>query len=346
MCSCNKTTDDESSVLENNMYRFSTPEKQGMNSNSLNNAYDKAASHKFVDGIIIAKNGYIVGEKYFNGYHKSEPHNVKSVSKSILSAITSIAINEGHFNLSDKMLPYFPEYNNSTLDTKKTAITVQHLLTMRMGTPADSDDTTYSDLYNSDNWIQKTITLPLKYTPGQVMSYNTFQTHLLSGIITKATQKSTLDYATESLFKPMKIDVDSWEKDPQGNYFGGNSMFFTPREIYLFGELYLNKGKLHNTQIIPESWVSLSLTPSTNFSNLNIGAFKNYNYGYLWWLGEINNHKLFLAYGYGGQYIAIFPNLNLIIVTTTNSVVYPATARNQEMLLFDLISKDILPSIQ
>jgi len=345
--SCSKSENNDLLSSELEPFTFSTPETQGMNSNMLNNAYEKATSLGFVDGIIISKNGYIVGEKYFNGFHQSKPHNVKSVSKSLLSAITYFAINEEGFNISDKVLPFFPEYNNSSLDTRKSNITIEHLLTMRMGMPSDSENnpSTYSSIYGSDNWIKETIELPLKYSPGEVMSYNTFQTHLLSGVITKATSKGTFDFASETLFKSMKINVDSWEQDAQGYYFGGNSMFLTPREMYLFGKLYSNKGKLFNTQIIDESWIDVSLTTSTNFSNLEIGAFKNYNYGYLWWLGEINNYNLFLAYGYGGQLIAVFPDIDLIIITTTEHNVTPTNATNQEIEMFNFISNYILPSI-
>ncbi|WP_347172783.1 serine hydrolase domain-containing protein [Polaribacter uvawellassae] len=345
---CSKSENDDISTSELDWFTFSTPEAQGMDSNVLNNAYQKAISLGFVDGIIISKNGYIVGEKYFNNYSESKPHNVKSVSKSILSAITYFAINEGAFDMNDKVLNFFPEYNNSSLDTRIADITIEHLLKMRMGIPAEFDDNynVYTDLYNSSNWIQSTLEFPLKNDPGDAMNYNTFQTHLLSGIITKATKKNTFDFASETLFKLMKIDIDSWEQDAQGYYFGGNSMFFTPREMYLFGKLYLNKGKLFNTQIIPESWVNASLTSSTNFSNLEIGAFKNYNYGYLWWLGEINNYKLFLAYGYGGQLIAVFPDIDLIIITTTENAVTPTDASNQEVKMFNFISENILPAIK
>jgi len=345
--SCSKSEDNAIPIHELEPFTFSSPEAQGVNSNMLNNAYEKATSLGFVDGIIISKNGYIIGEKYFNGYNQSKPHNVKSVSKSILSAITYFAINEEFLHTSDKVLPFFPEYTNSSLDTRKSNITIQHLLTMRMGMPSDSENkpSTYSSIYSSDNWIQETIKLPLKYSPGDVMSYNTFQTHLLSGVLTKATKKSTFDFASETLFKSIKIDVDPWEQDAQGYYFGGNSMFLTAREMYLFGKLYSNKGRLFNTQIIDESWIDDSLTASTSFSNLEIGAFKNYNYGYLWWLGEINNYPLFLAYGYGGQLIAVFPDIDLIIITTTEDNVIPTSATSQEIEMFNFISNYILPSI-
>ena len=344
--SCSKTENND--VVNPDQFIVSTPETQGMDSNLLKNAYEKAASFKFIDGIIISKNGYIVGEKYFNNYNKFKPHNVKSVSKSMLSAITFFAIDKGYLKLNDKVLDFFPDFDKTNFDNRKLDITIEHLLTMRMGIPSEFDNSynTYYDLYNSNNWVETTLNLPLKDAPGTAMNYNTFQTHLLSVTIAKATKKSTFNFATESFFNTMKMDIDDWEQDKQGNYFGGNSMFFTPREMYLFGKLYLNKGKLYDTQIIPESWVNSSLKSSTNFSNLEIGAFKNYNYGYLWWLGEINKNKLFLAYGYAGQLIAVFPDLDLIIVTTTENKVTPTEARNQEIKMFNFISENILPAIQ
>jgi CubicO group peptidase (beta-lactamase class C family) len=93
----------------------------------------------------------------------------------------------------------------------------------------------------------------------------------------------------EYLLTPMKIDVDDWEQDPQGYYFGGNSMFFTPREMAVLGYLYLHDGSLAGKQIVPESWVELTLSASTDFTHPNqYGAFKNFNYAYLWWLGYSN----------------------------------------------------------
>ena len=83
------------------------------------------------------------------------------------------------------------------------------------------------------------------------MRYNTFQTHLLSAIITKASNMSTLEFGRKFSTDPMGITIDDWEQDPQGYYFGGNSMFFTPREMAVLDYLYLNNGKLNDQQIVP-----------------------------------------------------------------------------------------------
>ncbi|MCK4749342.1 MAG: serine hydrolase, partial [Bacteroidales bacterium] len=182
--------------------------------------------------------------------------------------------------------------------------------------------------------------------PGDDMRYNTFITHLLSGVITEATGQSTLEFAHEYLFAPMGIDIDSWEQDPQGIYFGGNTMHVTPRELAAFGLLYLNGGSIRGKQIIPQAWVDQSLQPSTSFSHPNEwGDWKNYNYASLWWLGQFNGYDSFIGYGYGGQFVIVFPDLELIVVSTCNNNVPPEVTNEQEWSIFELVSRYILPAL-
>jgi CubicO group peptidase (beta-lactamase class C family) len=330
-------------------WSLSTPQAQGMDRGLLDLAFAEARSKRFVDSLLVIRNGFIVAEEYYNGFDQFRPHNVMSVSKSFLSAVTGIALQRGLVKgLDEKMLDYFPEYVYPGMDARKYDITLRHLLTMRMGIRGEAEDNygVYWQFYNSSNWIKATIEAPLVFDPGEKMSYNTFQTHLLSAIITKATGESTLDFAAEWLFSPMKIDVDSWERDPQGYYFGGNSMYFTPREMAVLGLLYLNNGALDGLQIIPNEWVELTLSPSTALTHPNEwGAFKNYNYAYLWWLGQINAHGMFMAYGYGGQFVVVFPALDLIVVSTASHQVDPDASTVQELALFEIIASYILPSV-
>jgi CubicO group peptidase (beta-lactamase class C family) len=344
---CEKNPTDGAS--KQSIWNVSTPEAQGMNHQILDSAFMQARSKGFIDGLLVIRNGCIVAEEYYNGYDESRPHNIMSVSKSFLSAITGIALQQGYIDsLEEKVLDYFPEYIYPSMDPRKYDITIKHLLTMRMGIKDEAEDNygAYREFYNSDNWIKKTIESPLLFNPGERMRYNTFQTHLLSAIITKSSQKSTLDFAAENLFIPMNIDIDFWEQDPQGYYFGGNSMYYTPLEMAGLGFLYLNNGRLNDMQIVPSAWVALTLSPSTNNNHPNEwGAFKNYNYAYLWWLGQINEYTLFMGYGYGGQFVVVFPSLHLIVVSTANTQADPDTSTVQEWAIFDIIAKYVLPSI-
>jgi len=344
---CKKDISGISSIQFN--WEKSTPEQQGFNPQVLDSAFIQANHDGFVDALLIVRNGYLVAEQYYNGYNENTPHNVMSVSKSFLSAITGLALYQGFIDsLGEKMLNYFPEYIYPGIDQRKYDITIEHLLTMRMGIVSESENNyaVFFEIQNSPNWIKATIEYPLIFNPGERMRYNTFQTHVLSAIITKATNQSTRDFSTAYLFNEMNIDVDDWRKDPQGYYFGGSDMHFTPREMAVLGYIYLNNGRLNDKQIVPESWVQISLSPSGNFTHPNQwGELKNYNYGYLWWLGEIGGYEVFMALGYGGQFVVVFPELNLIFVSTSNNQVYPSEANDQELAVLNIVTKYVLSSI-
>jgi CubicO group peptidase (beta-lactamase class C family) len=347
LTACSKEPEGE--VFVPYSWDFSSPEAEGMDPVLLDSAFHAADTSGYVDGLLIVRDGKIVAEAYYNGFSAEYPHNLMSVSKSMLSALAGIALDGDYgLDLEDRVLDYFPEYDHSGLDPRKGEITVNHLLTMRMGIEREAADNygVYFSLYNSDNWIRNTIEYPLVADPGEEMRYNTFITHLLSGVITRATGKSTLEFASEKLFSPMGIDVDFWEQDPQGIYFGGNSMHLTPREMAAFGLLYLQGGSWEGKQLIPAEWVEHSLEPSTDLSHPNHwGTWENYNYASLWWLGQFNGQDSFMGYGYGGQFVIVFPDLDLIVVATCNNNVPPEETNAQEWGIFELVTRFILPSL-
>jgi len=209
----------------------------------------------------------------------------------------------------------------------------------------DHERNNYFQIYNSSNWLKATIELPFLYDPGTKFSYNTFQTHLLSAIITKASGMSTKKFADKYLLEKMNIEVAAWEQDPQGYYFGGNSMYFTPRNMARLGYLYMSSGRLNGKQIVPAEWVEESLTNYTHFTENNWGALHNYNYGYLWWLGEINEYEVFLAIGHGGQFVINFPELNMVVVTTAEWYVEWDTADQQEQSILNIVADYIVPAV-
>jgi len=338
---CEGPTEPEGSSFN---WQTSTPEEQGMNSQLLAEALAEGENRGFVDCILVIRNGHIVAEKYYNGFDKNIPHNVKSVSKSFLSAVTGIALRDGHLdNLNLKMLDFFTEYLYPTIDPQKFNITIRNLLMMRAG--MDHERNNYSQIYNSSNWLKTTIEFPLLYDPGTTFSYNTFQTHLLSAIITKASGMNTKDFVEKNLLDKMNIELADWEKGPQGYYFGGNSMHFTPRNMARLGYLYMHNGSLKGDQIVPSERVEESLTNYTNFTSSNWGDLHNVNYGYLWWLGEIKNLEVFLAIGYGGQFVINFPNLNLIIVSTAEWRLGWDTADQHERAILSIVADYIVPAV-
>jgi len=323
-------------------WKTSTPAEQGLNQDIIDSAFISATQKGYVDGLLIIRNGYLLREEYYNGYNESTPHNIKSVSKGFISAMSGIALRDNMISsLDEKIMEYFPEFVYPGIDERKFNITLRHLLTMRMG--IDGEENNLMDVMLTEDWIKTTIELPLLYSPGEKFRYNTLQTHLLAAIITRASGMNLFDYTSSHLTNPMGIDIDEWYTDPQGYYRGGWDMFMTPREMAVLGYLWLNGGKLNGIQIVPSEWVDATLTKSLINDSPQWGVLTDYNYGYLWWLGKINGYDMFWALGYGGQMVITFPSLNLIVVTTAGYEI--GWEVDQERPILEIVSKYILPAV-
>ncbi|MFC1784926.1 hypothetical protein ACFL0J_04785, partial [Candidatus Neomarinimicrobiota bacterium] len=125
-----------------------------------------------------------------------------------------------------------------------------------------------------------------------------------------------------------------------------NSMFFTTRDMAVLGYLYLNDGEINGVQIVPRDWVAESIKNRMPQSGWSWGDLHDGGYGYLWWLGKIEGHQVFLAIGHGGQFIVNFPELNMIVATNSNADGDWDTADNNERSALDLIANYIVPAVQ
>lgn len=323
-------------------WRISDPAAQGLNSQILAQAYSQAATLGFVDALLVERNQVLVAEMYLNGYSRQKSHIIHSVSKSILSAMIGMAVEQRLFTLQDPVLNLLVDDDVIISDERKKQISVYHLLTMTPG--FDGDRALYFTVANSSNWVQKTLNLPLKYAPGEKFSYFTFNSHLLSAILTAASGMTSLQFGERYLFSPAGISCTAWDRDPQGIYFGGNNMYFVPRDLVRFGRLYLNRGQLDGQRIVPQSWVDQSVATAYG-GNSQWGVLKNVGYGYQWWTGNLAGYNVFFALGHGGQYIMIVPALQMVIVTTANPP-YGANlwdvADEQERAVLAVIEKCVL----
>jgi CubicO group peptidase (beta-lactamase class C family) len=192
----------------------------------------------------------------------------------------------------------------------------------------------------SRNWVRHALDRPMVSDPGTSMEYSTGTSHILSAILTKAARKSTHQLAAEVLAKPLGIALARWPRDPQGIYFGGNEMLMTPRQMATFGELYLNRGRAQGRQIVPSEWVEASCVPRTR-SRWD----RDREYGYGWWIQEFGGHRACFAWGFGGQYIFVFRDLDLVVAVTSATTV-SEERRGYRRQLFGLLETHILPSVQ
>lgn len=304
--------------------------------------YDFSAAHgeaqqlPRLHSLLISHRGELVFEEYYHGTSSQRPANMKSASKSVISALVGIAIDQGYIESVDsKVAEFFPEYFTAAVNADKQSISIENLLTMQSGLETTSNRN-YGKWVLSDNWIEFAINQPLVAEPGTRMLYSTGSTHLLSAIITQATGMNTKQFAQEMLTSQLGYSMSYWSQDPQGIYFGGNDMEMTPRQMLAFGELYLHDGNHDGRQIIPASWVQVSHQPHAR-SPRGQGRF----YGYGWWLRDLAGMQVPVAWGYGGQLIFVVKQLDLVVVATSESTPSPQR-RGHLGRLYDLVEERVL----
>ncbi len=182
---------------------------------------------------------------------------------------------------------------------------------MRSGLESTSFDN-YGTWVRSPNWVRFVLERPMVSDPGSAVDYSTGSSHVLSAILTQATGKDTWRFAQEALATPLGITLSPWPRDPQGIYFGGNEMLMTVRQMLAFGELYLHRGRAGGRQIVPQAWVDTSCE-GRGRSQFNPDQL----YGYGWWIRDFHGREGCFAWGYGGQDIFVFRDLDLVVVTTS-----------------------------
>ena len=299
-------------------------------------ALQEASGMPRIRSLLISHDGKLVLEEYFNGMSPRHTANVKSVSKSILSALVGIAIEEGHIAGVDQPISdYYADRLGDPDDAGKRDITIGNLLSMQAGLETTSFYN-YGAWVLSDDWVGFALDRPMLSPPGTRMHYSTGNTHLLSDIITRATGRSTLEFARDALARPMGMTLVAWPQDPSGIYFGGNNMELTPMQMLRFGELYLNDGRINGEQVVPAEWVNLSLQPRVRSSRN-----RERQYGYGWWLRDMAGIPTAYAWGYGGQFILVAKELNLVVVTTSSS--QPGDSRRRHIrALYDLLEEKVV----
>ena len=288
-------------------WKTAAPEEYGFDTNALAAAIQQAPQIcPQLHSLLVVRQGRLVVERYFNQTSEKDAWNVKSASKSMISALIGVALEQGYIrSLDQPAIDFFPEYRAQLDDPRKSRITIRHLLTMTAGLEwSENGPITFRWLRSRDRvgftWKSKLVA-----EPGTRWNYSTATTHLLSAILTKATGTNTLAFARRALFDPLGASVDRWDQDRQGYYIGGSEVYLTPRDMAKFGYLYLNRGRWDGKQIVPESWVQASTEQSNSAQ-----------YGFLWWMDTFEGRPIYFAQGFGGQHIVVVPHLDVVVVTT------------------------------
>jgi len=329
-----------------------------------------------VHGVLLVRNGKLVLEEYFNGYDfdfsgpefRGDPvafgldqlHVTASVTKSISSALLGIAIDQGFIrDVDERMAAFFPQYSD-LINENKSRITLEHLLTMTSGLEWNEIERWFRDpqldlvrLFVVPDPVEYVLSKDVVHKPGTYWYYNGGGVNILGEVIRKASGLRMDAFAEHYLMAPLGIREYEWDHINLDIIHATGNLKLRPRDMAKFGQLFLNGGIWKNRRIISEAWVTKSTEPIVSIpaSLKKIIAYEysawaetaGDRYGYLWRvkifctdLGCVNSY---LADGWGGQRIVVFPSLDLIVVLTGGNYATPEPVH-------EMISQYILPAVQ
>lgn len=291
-----------------------TPEQAGLDSGKLADAL-LALQQKVPDlhSVILIRHGKLVLNAAFYPYDGVTPHDQASVTKSVLTTLVGIAIDQGKLRLDQPALSFFPDRTIAHRDARKERMTVGDLASMTSGLACQREpgEPTQAAMTASADWVQFVLDLPMAAEPGTTWNYCSPGMHLLSAVLTKATGMTALDFAWQNLFGPLGMQDVIWPADPQGYTRGAGDLMLRPTDAAKLGQLWLNGGVWSGRRIVSQAWVTAASTAQAKTTD------ENQDYGYGWWMDRQNPAgHVFRADGRGGQFVVVVPSLDVVLATT------------------------------
>ena len=278
--------------------------------------------------VLVSKNGRLIYEKYFDGYTENIPHDMRSASKSISSAIVGIALDKALFkSVNQSIFDFLAHKYQVQKDSLKSKITIQSLLTMSSGLDAidygsnanPKSPATEENFQRTKDWISSIFSAAMINQPNTKANYGSANPYLLGIAMDSILTEPLALFMDENLFQKLGVSNYIIQADLNGNPYFGGGMYLTPKDMLKFGELYLNEGQWNSKRILSKSWVKDSFA---NYRVLENTKDKN-GYGYLWWhhTYEVNGKSIasIEARGAGGQYIFVIPSLKTVVVITSGN---------------------------
>ena len=297
-----------------------------------------ASGEANIHAVLVARRGKLVFERYFKGsdevpdlfaaprvenvaFDADTLHNMKSVSKSVVSLTVGIALDRGLIRSVDEpIFSFFPELADLRTP-EKDRLLLRHALSMTMGlqwveaTPDTGENNDESRMHRAADPCRYVLGLPATAPAGQEFFYNTGALTLVSAIVRKATGRPLDELAQAALFEPLGIAPVQWSR-VKGDTDAGGGLRLRPRDMAKIGQLVLAGGRWNGRQIVSKEWIATSTAPKIKA----VADGFNGSYGYLWWLARyrINGREIdcVAAQGRGGQYIRIVPELDLVVAVT------------------------------
>jgi CubicO group peptidase (beta-lactamase class C family) len=333
------------------------PAASGFDAQALCAALQEATKGEVnIHGLVVERHGRLVAEIYRRGRDRSmsslftrevdfgptDLHDMRSVSKSVVSLLVGIAIGEGRIaGITTPVLDFYP--NDKDLRTPaRASITIEHLLTMSSGLAWKEEATTYGTAANDEthlpwawNPYRYVLDRAMDAAPGERFNYSGGDNTLLADILARATGKDVRELARTELFAPLGIERWDWVGDIYGRPIPFAGLRLRPRDLAKIGRMLLDHGQWRGRQIVPSDWVSASLAA-------HIPTGDGGQYGYQWWVGRVQWRGKTIAWsaaiGNGGQRLYLLPELDMAVVVTAGEYNSPDIGQKLGRLLARIVA--------
>jgi len=330
----------------------------GIDESKINRLVSRIKQGKYDDihSLLICRYGKLTVEEYFalngklsgsfvNEVFRNKVHHLASVTKGILSALLGIAIDqELILNVDEPISKYLSEYKSS-FNQKSNLIRIQDMLTMRSGWEWEQFKYDWNDkrnnaseMYKHEDVIKYVLERPMLHKPGKVFKYSNGVSTVLGKVLQNACGMGVHKYADQHLFQPLNIKEYLWSYYPDGSLEVDGGLALRARDLAKIGQLFIQNGMWNGRQLISEQWIQQSTIHRVSLTS-------NRGFGYYWneMKYEINGFSTsaIFAPGDGGQFIAVLPALDLVIVITAGNYNIDPT-----LICWSLIENEILPAIK
>lgn len=327
---------------------FEHPLLKQMTDSILSGKYEEITS------VLVAIDGELIYENYFNDHGPESKHNVRSGTKTMAMILVGLAIKKGHIeSVKDPIMKYL-KHKRPVLnpDDRKEAITIEDLLTMSSCLECNDDEQhsrgNEMRMYFIEDWTKFYLDLPIKAYPwgptpetaeyGRVFSYCTAGAACLSEIVQSAVGMSSADFLAQEVLEPLGITDYEFHYNPEGTLNTAGGSEYRSRDFMKIIQMLADDGSYDGNQILSTEWIQKATSPKAN-------AWEGMNYGYLLWLKEFGKEKPVASYamaGNGGQKILCIPELNLTVVLTTTNY----NNRRAHGYTDELLDQYIVPAVQ
>lgn len=287
-----------------------TPEEQGVESGYLASFFRELSESDEIHlhTVMVLRGGHVIAEGSCQPYDSGIWHVCHSMSKSVTGLAVGIARGEGLLNLDDRLVDIFRRRVGPIQQLRKKNLSVWHLLTMSSGVSFNE-----TGAVTEEDWVKGYLESGFLFEPGEKFYYNSMNSYMLSAAIREITGQNLTEYLAPRLFEPMGITKLFWQRCPKGTELGGWGLYLLPEDMAKLGLLMLNRGCWNGRQLVPADWID-EMSEKWMDTPKEIGL---YGYGYQVWMCE--RQGSFQFNGMLGQNVFVFPDIDMVIVTTAGS---------------------------